>query len=215
MQARIETHVGGDCAPTNTGSIHPAGLEFQVTPRPPVPPGSYFLQTHHPSMGDEFSLRVRLTSRGHDDIHEVCVPTDGHEDALQLHDILQLHLETRREDRQCEDTEWLHMVMVQKGLLCPCLTDSFGDSEGIFLAVLKNGNDYSPDTSAEVVDSSWYPSTSASDEASICCVCMSGVDSQAAVMTNCCGQRFHKKCIHTWLKTVHRCPLCNSESVST
>ena len=166
-------------------------------------------------MGDEFSLRVRLTSRGHDDIHEVCVPTDGHEDALQLHDILQLHLETRREDRPCEDTEWLHMVMVQKGLLCPCLADSFGDSEGIFLKVLKNGNDYSPDTSAEVVDSSWYPSSTASDEASICCVCMSGVDPQAAVMTNCCGQRFHKKCIDTWLKTVRRCPLCNSESVST
>ena len=168
-------------------------------------------------MGDEFSLRVRLTSRGHDHIDEVCVPTDGHEDALQLHDILQLHLETRRSDGICEDTEWLHMVMVQKGLMCPCLVDGFGDSEGIFLRVLKNGNDYCPDTSTEVVDSSWYPSPTAADEASMltCCVCMSGVDPQAAARTSCCGQVFHKKCIRTWLKTVHRCPLCNCESVST
>ena len=40
----------------------------------------------------DFSLRVDLAFNG--SVHTVTVPTDGQEDALQLQDIMQLHLET-------------------------------------------------------------------------------------------------------------------------
>ena len=43
--------------------------------------------------GDEFSLRVDLALD--DSVHTVTVPTDGQGDAVQLQDIMHLHLETR------------------------------------------------------------------------------------------------------------------------
>ena len=63
-----------------------------------------------------------------DSVHTVTVPTDGQEDALQLQDIMQLHLETLQAGNTCEDTEWLHMMLVQRDVLCPCLHDCFDTS---------------------------------------------------------------------------------------
>ena len=66
----------------------------------------------------DFSLRVDLAFNG--SVHTVTVPTDGQEDALQLQDIMQLHLETRKAGNTCEDTVWLHSNDVGPSLSRGC-----------------------------------------------------------------------------------------------
>ena len=155
-----------------------------------------------PTMAD-FSLRVDLALNG--SVHTVTVPTDGQEDALQLQDIMQLHLETRKAGNTCEDTEWLHMMLVQRDILCPCLHDCF-DSAHMSCTVLCNGS--CPDK--ETADSSWYP-TSCVDSDTTCCICQAPVDPRAETTRQlACGHLFHRKCICRWLRAAPRCPLCNA-----
>ena len=69
--------------------------------------------------GDEFSLRVDLALD--DSVHTVTVPTDGQGDAVQLQDIMHLHLETRAliATGSCA-TQHRHWFLCHPACMCYC-----------------------------------------------------------------------------------------------
>ena len=151
-------------------------------------------------MEAEFSLRVQLAVPAAI-VHTVNIPTDGQEDAQQLHDIMDIHLQTRRTDEVCEDTEWLHMMLVQKDVLCPCLHDSFPESSACCSVVCESGE----------VDTSWFPDDSAQPDhgTHTCCVCQCAVDPKEATCLP-CNHFFHPACIARWHLSSNMCPVCRS-----
>ena len=105
----------------------------------------------------DFSLRVDLALNG--SVHTVTVPTDGQEDALQLQDIMQLHLETLQAGNTCEDTEWLHMMLVQRDVLCPCLHDCFDTAHILTYRARSSATDHAGTRKLSTAHGAWYPSS--------------------------------------------------------